>query len=124
MKSFKIVNEIAVVQGRQITVSFLLVNKCTGEVVLAKGVAKCSPEDKFNFQTGRDLAFQRAFDKAMGKLIKSTQKLSNKLYENYQKVRQSWYDMANDGLDLLSRYEAKVENEPEEEPEEKIVHED
>ncbi len=124
MKSFKIVDEFAIVKNREITVRFTLVCKATGEIVEAKGVAKCSPEDKFNFQYGRDLAFKRAFEKAMGKLIRSMDKFQWNLQNRIDQIRGIRSNLIEEALPLIYRYDSKTENEPQDEPEEKVVHED
>ena len=49
----KPMNECIVVYQKGSTV--IALNKVTGE----KGVAKCSPDDEFNFETGAKLAFER-----------------------------------------------------------------
>lgn len=122
MKSFKIKNEVAVVVGRTITVYFLLVSTMTGEVIEAKGTAKCSPEDKFNFQYGRDLAFKRGFQKSMGKLLKSIDKFQREHQRQANELRSIYGKTIDDGLNLFAHYDMKTD--PDNQPEEKEIPED
>ena len=82
---FEVVNEQCIViysKGNEV----IALNKETGK----KGVAKCSPEDEFDFMVGAKLAFERL----VGLPVKEVKRLAN--VGEYIKIVNATNDIAND----------------------------
>lgn len=73
----------------------IALDKRTGE----KSIAKCSPDDEFDFNIGAKLAFERLGEIKVGDYVKVVD--CGKLYPNYhQKVK----EIANNNADVLTKF--------------------
>ena len=82
---------------------------CLGEY---RGVAKCSPEDDFNIETGKSLAAARCNAKVAVKRVKNAQKKWNEAVQAYLKAEKHMRKMAQyyeDAVDRQKIAEAQLE---------------
>lgn len=77
-----------------------------------KGIAKCSPEDEFNIETGKSLAAARCNAKVAVKRVKNAQKKWNEAVQAYLKAEKHMRKMAQyyeDAVDRQKIAEAQLE---------------
>ena len=77
-----------------------------------KGIAKCSPEDEFNIETGKSLAAARCNAKVAVKRVKNAQKEWSKAVQAYLKAEKHMRKMAQyyeDSVDRQKIAEAQLE---------------
>ena len=68
-----------------------------------KGIAKCSPEDDFNVETGKSLAAARCNAKVAVKRVKNAQKEWNKAVQEHFKAERHMRKMAQYYTDAVKR---------------------
>lgn len=73
------------------TVKCTLVDFCNGKVRKSVGVARCAPEDEFNEEIGKNIAFHRARIDEIGKNIG--------FYTECKRRLKAQYDAYNEALD-------------------------
>ena len=68
-----------------------------------KGIAKCSPEDEFNVETGKSLAAARCNAKVAVKRVKNAQKEWSKAVQEHFKAERRMRKMAQYYTDAVKR---------------------
>lgn len=68
-----------------------------------KGIAKCSPEDEFNVETGKSLAAARCNAKVAVKRVKNAQKEWSKAVQEHFKAERRMRKMAQYYTDAVQR---------------------